>query len=227
MDRQSKQQWCKSTLGYDFNDNSLLDLALTHRSHSKDNNERLEFLGDAVLDLILSDTLYRRYSLMDEGNLSRMRASIVNEKSLSLVASQLLINEHLILGPGEMTSGGSQRDSILANTLEAILGAIFVDGGYHSVQTIILKIFKDNINSIDPESDYKDSKSQLQELLQQQQKDLPQYQLIETTGDKHDQEFLIECVIDNGNIITTATAKNIKTAEQKAASKALKKLIND
>ena len=227
MDRQSKQQWCKSTLGYDFNDNSLLDLALTHRSHSTDNNERLEFLGDAVLDLILSDTLYRRYSLMDEGNLSRMRASIVNEKSLSLVASQLLINEHLILGPGEMTSGGSQRDSILANTLEAILGAIFVDGGYHSVETIILKIFKDNINSIDPESDYKDSKSQLQELLQQQQKDLPQYQLIETTGDKHDQEFLIECVIDNGNIITTATAKNIKTAEQKAASKALKKLIND
>jgi len=227
LDRQSKQQWCKSTLGYDFNDNSLLDLALTHRSHSKDNNERLEFLGDAVLDLILSDTLYRRYSLMDEGNLSRMRASIVNEKSLSLVASQLLINEHLILGPGEMTSGGSQRDSILANTLEAILGAIFVDGGYHSVETIILKIFKDNINSIDPESDYKDSKSQLQELLQQQQKDLPQYQLIETTGDKHDQEFLIECVIDNGNIITTATAKNIKTAEQKAASKALKKLIND
>jgi ribonuclease-3 len=227
LDRQSKQQWCKSTLGYDFNDNSLLDLALTHRSHSKDNNERLEFLGDAVLDLILSDTLYRRYSLMDEGNLSRMRASIVNEKSLSLVASQLLINEHLILGPGEMTSGGSQRDSILANTLEAILGAVFVDGGYHSVETIILKIFKDNINSIDPESDYKDSKSQLQELLQQQQKDLPQYQLIETTGDKHDQEFLIECVIDNGNIITTATAKNIKTAEQKAASKALKKLIND
>tara|TARA_B100001179_G_scaffold232423_1_gene225282 strand:+ start:51 stop:734 length:684 start_codon:yes stop_codon:yes gene_type:complete len=227
LDRQSKQQWCKSTLGYDFNDNSLLDLALTHRSHSKDNNERLEFLGDAVLDLILSDTLYRGYSLMDEGNLSRMRASIVNEKSLSLVASQLLINEHLILGPGEMTSGGSQRDSILANTLEAILGAIFVDGGYHSVENIILKIFKDNINSIDPESDYKDSKSQLQELLQQQQKDLPQYQLIETTGDKHDQEFLIECVIDNGNIITTATAKNIKTAEQKAASKALKKLIND
>ena len=227
MDRQSKQQWCKSTLGYDFNDNSLLDLALTHRSHSKDNNERLEFLGDAVLDLILSDTLYRGYSLMDEGNLSRMRASIVNEKSLSLVASQLLINEHLILGPGEMTSGGSQRDSILANTLEAILGAVFVDGGYHSVETIILKIFKDNINSIDPESDYKDSKSQLQELLQQQQKDLPQYQLIETTGDKHDQEFLIECVIDNGNIITTATAKNIKTAEQKAASKALKELIND
>ena len=108
MDRQSKQQWCKNTLGYDFNDNSLLDLALTHRSHSKDNNERLEFLGDAVLDLILSDTLYRGYSLMDEGNLSRMRASIVNEKSLSLVASQLLINEHLILGTGEMTSGGSQ-----------------------------------------------------------------------------------------------------------------------
>ena len=227
MDRQSKQQWCKNTLGYDFNDKSLLKLALTHRSYSKDNNERLEFLGDAVLDLILSDTLYRGYSLMDEGNLSRMRASIVNEKSLSLVASQLLINEHLILGTGEMTSGGSQRDSILANTLEAILGAIFVDGGYHSVENIILKIFKDNINSIDPESDYKDSKSQLQELLQQQQKDLPQYQLIETTGDKHDQEFLIECVIDNGNIITTATAKNIKTAEQKAASKALKKLIND
>ncbi|HIK77155.1 MAG TPA: ribonuclease III, partial [Gammaproteobacteria bacterium] len=158
MDNKSKQQWCKKTLGYSFKDSSLLDLALTHRSHSKDNNERLEFLGDAVLDLILSDTLYREYSLMDEGNLSRMRASIVNEKSLSLVASQLLINEYLILGQGEMTSGGSQRDSILANTLEAILGAIFVDGGYHSVETIILKIFKHSIDSIDPESDYKDSK---------------------------------------------------------------------
>ena len=166
MDSKSKQQWCKSTLGYDFNDNSLLDLALTHRSYSTDNNERLEFLGDAVLDLILSDVLYREYSLMEEGNLSRMRASIVNERSLSLVANQLLINEYLILGQGEATSGGSQRDSILANTLEAILGAIFLDGGYHSVEAIIIKIFKDNIDSIDPESDYKDSKSQLQEFLQ-------------------------------------------------------------
>ena len=227
MDRQSKQQWCKNTLGYDFNDKSLLKLALTHRSYSKDNNERLEFLGDAVLDLILSDTLYREYPLTDEGNLSRMRASIVNERSLSLVASKLLINEHLILGQGEMTSGGDQRDSILANTLEAILGAIFIDGGYRSVEGIILKIFKDNIDSIDPESDYKDSKSQLQEFLQQQQKDLPQYQLIDTTGEKHDQEFLIKCIVDNGNIITTASGKSIKIAEQKAALEALESLLND
>ena len=227
MDSKSKQQWCKSTLGYDFNDNSLLDLALTHRSYSKDNNERLEFLGDAVLDLILSDVLYREYSLMEEGNLSRMRASIVNERSLSLVANQLLINEYLILGQGEATSGGSQRDSILANTLEAILGAIFLDGGYHSVEAIIIKIFKDNIDSIDPESDYKDSKSQLQEFLQQQQKDLPQYRLIDTTGDKHDQEFFIECVVDNGDIITTASGKSIKIAEQTAAFEALQRLLND
>tara|TARA_B100000959_G_scaffold284702_1_gene357084 strand:+ start:84 stop:767 length:684 start_codon:yes stop_codon:yes gene_type:complete len=227
LDRKSKQQWCKSSLGYGFKDHSLLDLALTHRSSSKDNNERLEFLGDAVLDLIMSDTLYREYSLMDEGNLSRMRASIVNERSLSLVASKLLINEHLILGQGEMTSGGDQRDSILANTLEAILGAIFIDGGYRSVEGIILKIFKDNIDSIDPESDYKDSKSQLQEFLQQQQKDLPQYQLIDTTGEKHDQEFLIKCIVDNGNIITTASGKSIKIAEQKAALEALESLLND
>ena len=227
MDRKSKQQWCKSSLGYGFKDYSLLDLALTHSSFSKDNNERLEFLGDAVLDLIMSDTLYREYSLMDEGNLSRMRASIVNERSLSLVASKLLINEHLILGQGEMTSGGDQRDSILANTLEAILGAIFIDGGYRSVEGIILKIFKDNIDSIDPESDYKDSKSQLQEFLQQQQKDLPQYQLIDTTGEKHDQEFLIKCIVDNGNIITTASGKSIKIAEQKAALEALESLLND
>jgi len=227
LDRKSKQQWCKSSLGYGFKDHSLLDLALTHSSFSKDNNERLEFLGDAVLDLIMSDTLYREYSLMDEGNLSRMRASIVNERSLSLVASKLLINEHLILGQGEMTSGGDQRDSILANTLEAILGAIFIDGGYRSVEGIILKIFKDNIDSIDPESDYKDSKSQLQEFLQQQQKDLPQYQLIDTTGEKHDQEFLIKCIVDNGNIITTASGKSIKIAEQKAALEALDSLLND
>ncbi|MBT17372.1 MAG: ribonuclease III [Dehalococcoidia bacterium] len=192
---QSKSKWCLRSFNYGFRDISLLQVSLTHRSYSAENNERLEFLGDAVLDLVLSDLLFQSYPLVDEGNLSRLRASIVNEKSLSSIARQLNINEQIILGEGENLSGGQQRDSILANTLEAIVGAIYIDSDFETVAAVIRAIFKDSIDSIDPSLSYKDDKSALQELLQQQQKNLPEYRLIKTTGEKHDQNFLINCLI--------------------------------
>ena len=195
MSDQSKSKWCLRSFNYGFRDISLLQVSLTHRSYSAENNERLEFLGDAVLDLVLSDLLFQSYPLVDEGNLSRLRASIVNEKSLSSIARQLNINEQIILGEGENLSGGQQRDSILANTLEAIVGAIYIDSDFETVAAVIRAIFKDSIDSIDPSLSYKDDKSALQELLQQQQKNLPEYRLIKTTGEKHDQNFLINCLI--------------------------------
>ena len=214
------------SLNYDFRNPSLLELALTHRSSSAENNERLEFLGDAVLDLVLSDVLFQEYPSGNEGNLSRMRASIVNEKSLSSIARQLGINEQIVLGEGETLSGGEQRDSILANALEAILGAIYLDGNFETVAGVIKNIFNESIDSIDPSSSYKDDKSTLQELLQQQQKNLPEYRLIKTTGEKHDQNFFIDCVIKDKCITTSGDGKTIKIAEQEAASKALKILTD-
>ncbi len=222
MSDQSKSKWCLRSFNYGFIDISLLQVSLTHRSYSAENNERLEFLGDAVLDLVLSDLLFQSYPLVDEGNLSRLRASIVNEKSLSSIARQLNINEQIILGEGENLSGGQQRDSILANTLEAIVGAIYIDSDFETVAAVIRAIFKDSIDSIDPSLSYKDDKSALQELLQQQQKNLPEYRLIKTTGEKHDQNFLINCLIKDECITTSGEGKTIKNAEQEAAGKALK-----
>ncbi len=227
MSNQLKSKWCQKSFDYDFRNSTLLELALTHRSYSAENNERLEFLGDAVLDLVLSDVLFQLYPLVDEGNLSRMRASIVNEKSLSSMARHLDINEQIILGEGESLSGGGQRDSILANTLESIVGAIYLDSNFETVTGVIKTIFKDSIDSIDPSSSYKDDKSTLQELLQQQQKNLPEYRLIKTTGEKHNQNFFIDCLIKDKGITTSGDGKTIKIAEQEAARKALKKLRDD
>lgn len=227
MSNQSKSNWCLNSFNYDFRNSSLLELALTHRSYSAENNERLEFLGDAVLDLVLSDVLFQLYPSVDEGSLSLMRASIVNERSLSTLARQLGINEQIILGEGESLSGGQQRDSILANTLEAIVGAIYLDSNFEKIADVIKTIFNDSINSIDPSSSYKDDKSTLQELLQQQQKNLPEYRLIKTTGEKHEQQFFIDCVIKDEGITTSGDGKTIKIAEQEAAREALKRLADD
>ena len=227
MSNQSKSNWCLNSFNYDFRNSSLLELALTHRSYSAENNERLEFLGDAVLDLVLSDVLFQLYPSVDEGSLSLMRASIVNERSLSTLARQLGINEQIILGEGESLSGGQQRDSILANTLEAIVGAIYLDSNFEKIADVIKTIFNDLINSIDPSSSYKDDKSTLQELLQQQQKNLPEYRLIKTTGEKHEQQFFIDCVIKDEGITTSGDGKTIKIAEQEAAREALKRLADD
>lgn len=218
------QEWIIETFDYSFKDQSLAENALTHRSFSSNNNERLEFLGDSALDLVISELLFEKYSDESEGNLSRMRASIVNKESLSELAREINLDQYLILGQGEIKSGGGDRSSILSNALEAIIGAIFIEGGYSSLKTSVLNIFSSKLESLNPESENKDHKSLLQEKMQKMKKELPRYHLLNTEGEQHDQTFHVECIIEEGKISTKASAKSLRVAEQKAAMKALRLL---
>lgn len=218
------QEWIIETFDYSFKDQSLAENALTHRSFSSNNNERLEFLGDSALDLVISELLFEKYSDESEGNLSRMRASIVNKESLSELAREINLDQYLILGQGEIKSGGGDRSSILSNALEAIIGAIFIEGGYSSLKTSVLSIFSSKLESLNPESENKDHKSLLQEKMQKMKKELPRYHLLNTEGEQHDQTFHVECIIEKGKISTKASAKSLRVAEQKAAMKALRLL---
>tara|TARA_B110000116_G_scaffold110996_1_gene96255 strand:+ start:786 stop:1460 length:675 start_codon:yes stop_codon:yes gene_type:complete len=218
------QEWIIETFDYSFKDQSLAENALTHRSFSSNNNERLEFLGDSALDLVISELLFEKYSDESEGNLSRMRASIVNKESLSELAREINLDQYLILGQGEIKSGGGDRSSILSNALEAIIGAIFIEGGYSSLKTSVLNLFSSKLESLNPESENKDHKSLLQEKMQKMKKELPRYHLLNTEGEQHDQTFYVECIIEKGKISTKASAKSLRVAEQKAAMKALRLL---
>ncbi|MDC0186030.1 ribonuclease III [Gammaproteobacteria bacterium] len=224
MKTKNIQEWIIETFDYSFKDQSLAENALTHRSFSSNNNERLEFLGDSALDLVISELLFEKYSDESEGNLSRMRASIVNKESLSELAREINLDQYLILGQGEIKSGGGDRSSILSNALEAIIGAIFIEGGYSSLKTSVLNIFSSKLESLNPESENKDHKSLLQEKMQKMKKELPRYHLLNTEGEQHDQTFHVECIIEKGKISTKASAKSLRVAEQKAAMKALRLL---
>ena len=218
--------WCEQRFHYRFKDDILLQTALTHRSHSVDNNERLEFLGDAALDLVISELLYQSYSEQTEGYLSRMRSSLVKGNTLAELAKELDVGDYLILGKGENTSGGRERLSLLSDALEAMIGAIFLDGGYVAVKNVIIKIFDSRIQALDPKSEHKDHKSILQEKLQGEKQDLPVYSLVRSIGD-HNKTFVVECSIKSGEIVTQASGKTLRVAEQKAASKALQAMQND
>ena len=223
---QATMSWCEQRLHYRFKDDILLQTALTHRSHSVDNNERLEFLGDAALDLVISELLYQSYSGQTEGSLSRMRSSLVKGNTLAELAKELDVGDYLILGKGENTSGGRERLSLLSDALEAMIGAIFLDGGYVAVKNVIIKIFDSRIQALDPKSEHKDHKSILQEKLQGEKQGLPVYSLVRSIGD-HNKTFVVECSIKSGEIVTQASGKTLRVAEQKAASKALQAMQND
>ena len=223
---QATMSWCEQRFHYRFKDDILLQIALTHRSYSEDNNERLEFLGDAALDLVISELLYQSYSKQTEGSLSRMRSSLVKGNTLAELAKELDVGDYLILGKGENTSGGRERLSLLSNALEAMIGAIFLDGGYAAVKNVIIKIFDSRIQALDPKSEHKDHKSILQEKLQGVKQDLPVYSLVRSVGD-HNKTFVVECSIKSGEIVTQASGKTLRVAEQKAASKALQAMQND
>ena len=223
---QATMSWCEQRFHYRFKDDILLQTALTHRSHSVDNNERLEFLGDAALDLVISELLYQSYSGQTEGSLSRMRSSLVKGNTLAELAKELDVGDYLILGKGENTSGGRERLSLLADALEAMIGAIFLDGGYVAVKNVIIKIFDSRIQALDPKSEHKDHKSILQEKLQGEKQGLPVYSLVRSIGD-HNKTFVVECSIKSGEIVTQASGKTLRVAEQKAASKALQAMQND
>jgi ribonuclease-3 len=208
-------------LDYRFNNSSLLLQALTHRSHSSQNNERLEFLGDGVLNFTIAHQLYQRFPKLSEGDLSRLRAQLVKEATLSELAFSLDIGDVIRLGEGELKSAGWRRPSILADALEALIGAIYLDGGFAAAEAVVLKLFSQKLETIDPKVIDKDPKSLLQEYLQSKKLAVPEYTVTHTEGEAHMQQFTVECVIPKLNIKTTGTGASRRIAEQQAAKLAL------
>ena len=208
-------------IGYQFQAPALLTQALTHRSFSGNNNERLEFLGDGALNFIIANQLYMRFAKLPEGDLSRLRAQLVKEATLAEIAFSLNIGESLKLGEGELKSAGWRRPSILADALEAIVGAVYIDGGYAVAETLVLKLFEQKLSNIDPKIIDKDAKSLLQEYLQGRKIDLPDYNVLSIEGEAHAQTFKMECVIPKLNISTVGEGTSRRVAEQHAAQLAL------
>ena len=214
----------QKNISYQFSDIELLNKALTHRSVSKQNNERLEFLGDSVLGSIISEELYSRHSNIDEGQLSRLRSHLVRGNTLANLAKKLDISENLRLGQGELKSGGFRRESILADTFEAILGAIFLDSDYLTVKKVVLNLFSDLLNEVKSEESLKDFKTQLQEMLQKKGYDLPKYELLQTKGKDHNAVFYVSCHVEALKIKVEKNAKSIKRAEQACAQSILEEI---
>jgi len=212
-------------LGHVFSDAALLKTALTHRSFGTPNNERLEFLGDGILDFVIAAALFHRFPNLPEGDLSRLRANLVRQESLHRLALELGIGDVLRLGEGELRSGGAQRPSILADALEALFGAIYLDAGFTAAQEVIDKLYAPLIEELRPGHFQKDAKTRLQEWLQGRKKPLPRYQLMETTGAAHEQRFAVACHIDSPALRTIGHGSSRRIAEQVAAELALKELL--
>lgn len=204
-------------LGRDFDQPELLQQALTHRSYGSPNNERLEFLGDSILNCVIAARLYRLYPRQAEGDLSRMRAALVKEQTLAEIAAKLKLGDHLMLGEGELKSGGFRRPSILADALEAIIGAAYLDAGFAAAETVILALYEPSLQALDPKKIAKDPKTQLQEYLQSRKQPLPQYEVIAIRGEAHDQEFEVECLIPGLDIRSLGEGHSRRSAEQNAA----------
>lgn len=215
------EQELSKRLAYSFTNSSLLTQALTHRSYGAANNERLEFLGDGALNFIIANQLYLRFPKLPEGDLSRLRAQLVKEATLSELALNLQIGMILKLGEGELKSAGWRRPSILADALEAIIGAAYLDGGFPAAETIVLALFFDKLTTIDPKVIDKDPKSLLQELLQSRKIAIPEYVVTHTDGEAHAQRFVVECHIEKLNIRTSGEGTSRRIAEQQAALSAL------
>lgn len=217
----------EARLGHRFARPELLEQALTHRSFSAQHNERLEFLGDGILNCVVGHLLYTRFPQLPEGRLSRLRANLVNRQSLHALALELGLGEHLRLGEGEIKSGGRERPSILADALEALIGAAFLDGGFEAAHALIASLFEDRITHIDPSLQGKDAKTALQEWLQSRHHALPDYRLLGVTGQAHAQTFEVECHIAALDLTTRGRGSSRKTAEQQAAQAALDRLQTD
>jgi ribonuclease III len=214
----------ESRLRYEFRNAELLRQAMTHRSHSATHNERLEFLGDSVLNCVVASLLFERFAKLDEGDLSRVRANLVKQQSLYELAQGLGIAEFLRLGEGELKSGGFRRPSILADTLEAIFGAVFLDAGFEAAETVIRRLYTPILDHIDPRTLGKDAKTLLQEHLQGHKIALPQYTVIATHGAAHNQQFEVECLVPKLDIKVFGSGASRRAAEQAAAKKALDEL---
>lgn len=213
-------------LGHEFKTPALLEQALRHRSMRADHNERLEFLGDSVLNFIIAAELFQRYPHAKEGDLSRMRANLVNGDMLAEIAQEFALGDYLQLGVGELKSGGSQRSSILADALEAIIGAIYLDAGFQVVQPLVLIWFSSRLNDIKNLSKQKDAKTTLQESLQARSLALPIYTITHTEGEAHAQVFHVECKVEHLSFIGIGSGTSRRRAEQEAAQHFLTQLLS-
>lgn len=216
--------WLSDTLGYQFNDRHLLRQALTHRSAHGPSNERLEFLGDAVLDFVVSEILYRSLPESDEGDLSRLRASLVNDASLAGLAVEIGLGGHLLLGGGEKKSGGHRRESILADALEALFGAVFLDSGISAASTMIERVFGERLQEFPDASELRDPKTRLQEWLQGRGLPLPEYRLVKVSGEAHKQRFEVQCSAGDPGQQAVGEGSSRRNAEQQAARRMLDRL---
>jgi ribonuclease-3 len=214
----------QENLGYQFADPELLALALSHRSCGNSNNERLEFLGDSILNHIIAAELYRRFPDSREGELSRMRASLVRGETLAELAREVDLGLVLRLGPGEMKSGGRHRNSILADTLEAIVGAMLLEAGLETCRNHVLRLFAERLDQLSPKDLAKDAKTRLQEFLQGRGKSLPDYQLISVEGEDHCQQFAVSCELQEYQMRMRGEGSSRRRAEQEAARLALLEL---
>lgn len=210
-------QRLQQALGYSFVRAELLTQALTHRSYGSLNNERLEFLGDSVLNCTVAKALYDAFPDLPEGSLSRLRANLVRQETLAEIAVDLKLGDSLRLGEGELKSGGFRRPSILADALESLFGAVFLDAGFDAAQRVVLGLFDPLVAKIDPKASGKDPKTQLQEVLQSRRLPLPAYRLVDTQGEAHDQSFVVECVLAKPALSTRGIGKSRRAAEQEAA----------
>ncbi|RQQ04001.1 ribonuclease III [Burkholderia stagnalis] len=215
----------ESRLRYEFRNAELLRQALTHRSHSATHNERLEFLGDSVLNCAVAALLFQRFGKLDEGDLSRVRANLVKQQSLYEIAQALNISDGLRLGEGELRSGGFRRPSILADAFEAIIGAVFLDGGFEAAQGVIKRLYVPILDHIDPRTLGKDAKTLLQEYLQGHKIALPTYTVVATHGAAHNQQFEVECTVPKLDVKVSGSGASRRAAEQAAAKKALDEVM--
>jgi ribonuclease III len=205
------------SIGYRFNDTDLLARALTHRSHSAAHNERLEFLGDSVVNCAVALALYRKFPELTEGELSRLRASLVSQPSLAAIAKRHDFGAYLRLGEGEVKSGGARRPSMIADAVEAVVGAAFLDGGFDAANTVVEALFGEALKNIDPRSSAKDAKTRLQEYLQSRRLQLPRYTVTAIRGEAHEQMFEIECEVSELGIRSHGEGTSRRSAEQDAA----------
>ena len=213
-----KYQRLEQRLGYSFHNQRQLQLALTHRSHSATNNERLEFLGDSILNLLIGQALFEKFPEAREGQLSRQRSQLVKGETLAQLAREFELGECLVLGEGELKSGGHRRDSILADAVEAIIGAIYLESGLDVCRERVLSWYQDRLAALTLDTSAKDSKSRLQEYLQGQRQPLPEYRVIDVGGEGHAQIFTIECHVSLSAKPTQAQASNRREAEKQAAA---------
>jgi ribonuclease-3 len=210
----------ETAIAYTFKDSSFIEQALTHRSHSTHHNERLEFLGDAILGACVSAMLYHRYPKLDEGDLSRVRSNLVKQSALAEIAQRLSLSGYLRLGEGELKSGGFRRPSILADAVEAVFAAVYLDGGFEAVKQVIEKLYDPVVERVDPQTIGKDAKTLLQELLQGHKLSLPTYTVVATHGAAHSQQFEVQCKVQTLEIEVRAAGASRRAAEQLAAKQA-------